>query len=242
MDKINITIVGDAGLGKTSLIQSFVFGRSQQRHQSKRQLKQSMEAMLLKESGIVIPIGFDESIPVEMHIYDSSAGFETTEDRLSFTRKMQISNVLIILYNASCFETIRSLSERWLPMARKLCRNEEKDARIVLVDVGKAIAPWLVDDLKVKYPEIKAICHCNISQSINLANNDVRNIFLCAAGVAVQCEHCPFCWMLEMCSTSLLPHCSHHCAICWIYGHPVSLRLSLVVLSGIFWNIWTSKS
>ena len=112
-DHINILLVGDEGVGKSSLISSFI----------SRHFPQE-----------VPPVLADAEIPpdvvyqyVKVTISDSSARLG---DREVLRQKILIADSIILCYDLTRPETFDSLSQEWLPLIREMNSRLYPDARV----------------------------------------------------------------------------------------------------------------
>uniref|UniRef100_A0A182T799 Miro domain-containing protein n=1 Tax=Anopheles maculatus TaxID=74869 RepID=A0A182T799_9DIPT len=111
---VRILLVGDQGVGKTSLILSLVS-------------EEFPEDVPLKAEEITIPADVTpEQVPT--NIVDYSAAEQTDEALAEEIRK---AHVVCIVYSVDSEETLDGITERWLPMVQKCSEMERKPVVLV---------------------------------------------------------------------------------------------------------------
>ena len=103
---IRILILGDSGVGKSSLISSYV----------SRHFPEEVPSVM---TDAIIPSDTTAN-NVNVTIMDSSA---RAGDREVLKQKLRAADSVIALYDASRHETLESLSQEWLPLIKDVCSS-----------------------------------------------------------------------------------------------------------------------
>ena len=103
---IRILIIGDSGVGKSSLISSFV----------SRHFPEEVPSVMIDS---IIPSDTTAN-NINVTIMDSSA---RAGDREVLKQKLRAADSVLALYDASRHETLENLSHEWLPLIRDVCSS-----------------------------------------------------------------------------------------------------------------------
>uniref|UniRef100_A0A6E8VU39 Mitochondrial Rho GTPase n=1 Tax=Anopheles coluzzii TaxID=1518534 RepID=A0A6E8VU39_ANOCL len=151
---VRILLVGDQGVGKTSLILSLVS-------------EEFPEDVPLKAEEITIPADVTpEQVPT--NIVDYSAVEQSDEALAEEIRK---AHVVCIVYSVDCEETLDGITERWLPMVQKCSEMERKP--VVLVGNKIDLVDYSTIDhvlsIMEDYPEVESCVECSAKTLHNIS-------------------------------------------------------------------------
>ncbi|XP_053672547.1 mitochondrial Rho GTPase isoform X3 [Anopheles nili] len=151
---VRILLVGDQGVGKTSLILSLVS-------------EEFPEDVPPKAEEITIPADVTpEQVPT--NIVDYSAAEQTDEALAEEIRK---AHVVCIVYSVECEETLDGITERWLPMVQKCSELERKP--VVLVGNKIDLVDYSTIDhvlsIMEDYPEVESCVECSAKTLHNIS-------------------------------------------------------------------------
>ncbi|XP_035916036.1 mitochondrial Rho GTPase isoform X1 [Anopheles stephensi] len=151
---VRILLVGDQGVGKTSLILSLVS-------------EEFPEDVPLKAEEITIPADVTpEQVPT--NIVDYSAAEQTDEALAEEIRK---AHVVCIVYSVDSEETLDGITERWLPMVQKCSEMERKP--VVLVGNKIDLVDYSTIDhvltIMEDYPEVESCVECSAKTLHNIS-------------------------------------------------------------------------
>ncbi|XP_053662201.1 mitochondrial Rho GTPase [Anopheles marshallii] len=151
---VRILLVGDQGVGKTSLILSLVS-------------EEFPEDVPLKAEEITIPADVTpEQVPT--NIVDYSAAEQTDEALAEEIRK---AHVVCIVYSVDSEETLDGITERWLPMVQKCSELERKP--VVLVGNKIDLVDYSTIDhvlsIMEDYPEVESCVECSAKTLHNIS-------------------------------------------------------------------------
>lgn len=107
---IRILIIGDSGVGKSSLISSFV----------SRHFPEEVPSVMIDS---IIPSDTTAN-NINVTIMDSSA---RASDREVLKQKLRAADSVIALYDSSRHETLENLSHEWLPLIRDVCSSSSNN-------------------------------------------------------------------------------------------------------------------
>jgi mitochondrial Rho GTPase 1 len=160
-DNIRILVVGDDGVGKSSLISAFI--------------SQHFPAE-------VPPVLTDSVIPAEstsnnvcVTIVDSSS---KPNDRDVLRQKIITSDSIVALYDVTRPESFESLSNFWLPFIKDLCGDEYKPIILagtktdLLMEEQDAV---LLNNILLAFPFVMNCCNCS---AVNIQN--IEHVFYLA--------------------------------------------------------------
>ncbi|XP_063226187.1 mitochondrial Rho GTPase isoform X1 [Bacillus rossius redtenbacheri] len=151
---VRILLVGDRGVGKTSLILSLVS-------------EEFPEDVPSKAEEITIPADVTpEQVPT--HIVDYSAAEQSEE---SLCEEMQRAHVICVVYSVDDEDTLDRVTTRWLPLVRDCC----SDCRVPVILVGNKVD--LVDYSTIDavyaimedFPEVESCIECSAKTLKNIS-------------------------------------------------------------------------
>ncbi|XP_077300765.1 mitochondrial Rho GTPase isoform X2 [Arctopsyche grandis] len=153
--QVRILLVGDAGVGKTSLILSLVS-------------EEFAEDVPSKAEEITIPADVTpEQVPT--NIVDYSAA-EQTSDNL--TEEIQKSHVVCIVYAVDDEETLNRVSSHWLPLIREACAPDQKKPVVLVgnkVDLIDYSTLHSILEIAESFPEIDSCIECSAKTLSNIS-------------------------------------------------------------------------
>ncbi|XP_065199463.1 mitochondrial Rho GTPase isoform X2 [Planococcus citri] len=151
---VRILLVGDKGVGKTSIILSLVS-------------EEFPEDVPSKAEEITIPADVTPEL-VPTHIVDYS---ETEQTEEVLTEEIQRAHVICVVYSVINQESLSNVSSYWLPLIRK--STPEPHCPIVLVgnkvDLINDSTYELAGSIMDEYPEIESFIECSAKTLVNIS-------------------------------------------------------------------------
>ena len=158
-DRIKILLLGDEGVGKSSLMSSYI----------SRHFPQEVPAVMT--DAVIPPAATSNNVCVT--IMDSSA---RPGDRDVLRQKILLADSIIVLYDATRAETFESLSQEWLPLIKEVTSRHDPENNKPVILIGTKIDLLVDEDNDVeklhvvltKYPNVLLCSQCSAAKLLDV--------------------------------------------------------------------------
>ncbi|BES97657.1 Mitochondrial Rho GTPase [Nesidiocoris tenuis] len=151
---VRILLLGDRGVGKTSLILSLVS-------------EEFPEDVPYRAEEITIPPDVTPEL-VPTHIVDYSAQDQTEDQLLDEVRR---AHVICLVYSVASERTLMNITSHWLPMLREAVPHSRCPIILVgnKVDLTEESTVSLAQEIMEQYPEIESFVECSAKTLKNIS-------------------------------------------------------------------------